>query len=109
MGASKRLTNTKKDDIWTDVLCCVYTHVEIRDDRDGRMQLYDGSERKVGGNKLPKMAKKAYDEICDMYMGSTDCENQKKCVRQAKKNRKKKKNKKKERMLRSDGNKLYFL
>merc|ERR1712157_646883 len=81
--ASSSLTNTEEDDKWTNALCCVYTHVEIRNDWDGWMQLYDGSWESISGDKLPEMAKDAYDEICDMYMGSTDCSDQKVCVSQA--------------------------
>merc|ERR1712232_703585 len=81
--ASSRLTNTEEDDKWTNALCCVYTHVEIRNDWDGWMQLYDGSWESMSGNTLPKMANDAYDEICDMYMGSRDCSSQNVCVSQA--------------------------
>lgn len=81
--ASSSLTNTEEDDKWTNALCCVYTHVEIRNDWDGWMQLYDGSWESMSGDTLPKMAEDAHDEICDMSMGSRDCSSQKVCVSQA--------------------------
>ena len=79
------LSGTVEDDTWTNVLCCVYTHVEItnRNDWNGWMKLYDGSWESVEGDKLPQMAQDAYDQICDMYMGAKDCKNQESCIENA--------------------------
>ena len=79
------LSGTVEDNKWTNVLCCVYTHVEITNlnDWNGWMRLYDGSWESLDGDKLPQMAQDAYDEICDMSMGAQDCMNQKSCIENA--------------------------
>merc|ERR1712232_1419739 len=119
------LSNTEEDDKWTNVLCCVYTHVKIYNNEnwDGWLELYDGSWESTSGNTLPKMAQDAYNQICDMSMGSIDCMNQKSCVDNAleiastnsptlkstakqkkkKKKKKKKSNKKKKRKKKKNG------
>ena len=39
------LSDTEEDDIWSNVLCCLYTHVEVKNNKDwdGWLELYDGS------------------------------------------------------------------
>ena len=77
------LSDTEEDDKWSNVLCCVYTHVEVKNDKDwdGWLELYDGSWESTSGNTLPEMAQDAYDQICDMgSMGGKDCRTQKSCI-----------------------------
>ena len=76
------LSDTEEDDKWSNVLCCLYTHVEVKNNKDwdGWLELFDGSWESTSGNTLPEMAQDAYDQICDMSMGSRDCTNQQSCI-----------------------------
>ena len=79
------LSDTKEDDKWTDVLCCLYTHVRVKENKnwDGWLELYDGSWESTNGDTLPEMAEDAYNQICNMSMGSKDCENRRSCIEDA--------------------------
>jgi len=58
---------------WTQKLCCVYTHVEVAQRATSQMTNFDGSTIVYDGASFEEVAAAAYDDICDMPMGSTDC------------------------------------
>ena len=72
-----------QDDSWVDALCCVYTHVEETDGDTAVLELYDGSSYDISGSSFPVIARTAMDDICEMQMGSEDCENRSTCVDEA--------------------------
>ena len=75
------------DDAWTEALCCVYTYVQVTFDQKNsnkaRFELYDGWSYKIQATSFEELASKAYDDICDMQMGSQDCRKNASCVQAA--------------------------
>lgn len=65
-------------------LCCVYTRVQVTDRAEPYLVNYDADERPVAGaDTFEDAASAAYDDVCDMGMGSEDCSSQRECVEDA--------------------------
>lgn len=73
------------DDAWAEALCCVYTYVEVISSSSKKVtfEIYDGSKRSITATTFEELATIAYEDICDMSMGSRDCRNQATCVENA--------------------------
>ena len=57
------------------VLCCVYTHIESTASSSQPVEMInmDGRSLRIPGTTFAEVAQNAYDEGCDMYLGSQDC------------------------------------
>ena len=75
------LTDSVKDANWADALCCVYTHVQVIA-AGGRPSLttYDGRNYRIDADTFQELAEQTMHDICDMSMGSQDCNRRDRCV-----------------------------
>ena len=69
---------------WANALCCVYTHVEASSTPVPRLTTYDGDVKTyLSSVSAIGAMETAYDDVCNMGMGSEDCQNQRSCVTEA--------------------------
>ena len=66
---------------WANALCCVYVHVESAAVSVPSLTTYDGEVRPYPMSLTAISASEtAYTDVCQMGMGSTDCQRQEACV-----------------------------
>ncbi|KAK3243377.1 hypothetical protein CYMTET_46966 [Cymbomonas tetramitiformis] len=70
---------------WAAALCCVYTHVQVKEGTVADLVTYDGEVRSynVDGDlplQFTELAEVVMADICGMAMGSWDCASQSVCV-----------------------------
>jgi len=82
---TEMVEDSNEDDVnrMINGLCCVYTKVEVSSSIDKpKLKLYDGSNDYYSNkSSFENLVEEVTDDICDMYMGSEDCKNNRVCLR----------------------------
>ena len=79
----------EENQAWIEALCCVYTHVQViqsSSSKTVRFEVYDGSsytirpQHRSSSTLFANVAAQAMDDICNMQMGSQDCQQRSECI-----------------------------